>query len=105
MVKFNVFNIKLGRCYKRAYTLVHALIRVPTKVLRDCHKLIRKALLAVYFCLCGVDFLDISSSMSSTPMVSIMGVHIADMLIGITPKKKEELPWKCLQEMRTTKVR
>lgn len=43
--------------------------------------------------------------MSSTPMVSIMGVHIADMLIGITPKKKEELPWKCLQEMRTTKVR
>lgn len=56
MVKFNVFNIKLGRCYKRAYTLVHALIRVPTKVLRDCHKLIRKALLAVYFCLCGVDF-------------------------------------------------
>ncbi|KDS37674.1 hypothetical protein M090_2853 [Parabacteroides distasonis str. 3776 Po2 i] len=38
-------------------------------------------------------------------MVSIMGVHIADMLIGITPKKKEELPWKCLQEMRTTKVR
>ena len=28
--------------------------------------------------------------MSSTPMVSIMGVHIADMLIGITPKKKEE---------------
>ena len=48
MVKFNVFNIKLGRCNKRAYTLVHALIRVPTKVLRDCHKLIRKALLAVY---------------------------------------------------------
>ena len=56
MVKFNVFNIKLGRCYKRAYTLVHALIRVPTKVLRDCHKLIRKALLAVYFCSCGVLF-------------------------------------------------
>ena len=43
--------------------------------------------------------------MSSTPMVSIMGVHIADMRIGITPKKNEELPWKRLQEMRTTKVR
>lgn len=26
--------------------------------------------------------------MSSTPMVSIMGVHIADMLIGITPKER-----------------
>lgn len=38
--------------------------------------------------------------MSSTPMVSIMGVHIADMLIGITPKKKEELPWKCSFSLR-----
>lgn len=26
--------------------------------------------------------------MSSTLMVPIMGVHIADMLIGITPKKE-----------------